>query len=132
MKAHASLHKCADLPKLLFKHIYSMDLDEDFGQNKDINLHWICQHGHLMEVLHIHVYVVSVCIKCDIVCMKNGIVCMKNGIEYLTLIFGETPKQVFLETVKTQMKCSVMLHFIRVYIVCKGKKYLQTKENIVF
>ena len=27
----------------------------------------------------------------------------------------ETPKRVLLQTVKTQMKCSIMLHFIRVY-----------------
>ena len=37
-------------------------------------------------------------------------------------------KQVLLQTVKTQMKCSIMLHFIRVYTVCKGKKHLQTKK----
>ena len=30
------------------------------------------------------------------------------------------------------MKCSIMLHFIRVYTVCKGKKDLQTKENNIF
>ena len=31
------------------------------------------------------------------------------------------------------MKCSIMLHFIRVYTVCEGKKDLLTKEcNILF
>ena len=30
---------------------------------------------------------------------------------------------------KTQMKCSIMLHFIRVYTVCYGKKDLQTKKQ---
>ena len=30
--------------------------------------------------------------------------------------------QHYLQTVKTQMKCSIMLHFIRVYTVCIGKK----------
>ena len=43
----------------------------------------------------------------------------------LTLCIRETPKRVLLQTVKTQMKCSIssiMLHFIRVYNVCKGKK----------
>ena len=30
------------------------------------------------------------------------------------------------------MKCSIMLHFIRVYTVCKGKKDLQIKEQIFF
>ena len=28
------------------------------------------------------------------------------------------------------MKCSTMLHFIRVYKVCKGKSNLQTKNTI--
>ena len=40
----------------------------------------------------------------------------------LTLCIRETPKQVLLHTVKTQMKCSIMLHFIRVYTVYKGKE----------
>ena len=30
------------------------------------------------------------------------------------------------------MKCSIMLHFIWVYTVCKGKKYLQRKNTIFF
>ena len=46
----------------------------------------------------------------------------------LTLCIRETPKRVLLQTVKTQMKCSIMLHFIRVYTVWKAKKDLQTKE----
>ena len=51
----------------------------------------------------------------------------------LTLCIWETPKRVLLQTVMTQMKCSIMLHFIRVYAVCKGKKDLQTKQyNISF
>ena len=45
----------------------------------------------------------------------------------LTLCIRETPKWVLLQTVKTHMKCS-MLHFIRVYTVCKGIKDFQTKE----
>ena len=40
----------------------------------------------------------------------------------LNLSIRESPKQVLLQTMKTQMKCSIMLHFIRVYTVCKGKK----------
>ena len=51
---------------------------------------------------------------------------------YQPFVFGETPKWVLLQTVKTQMKCSIMLHFIRVYTVCKGKKYLQTTRNKYF
>ena len=50
----------------------------------------------------------------------------------LTLCIRETPKRVFLQTVKTQMKCSLVLHFIRVYTVCKVKKDLQTKEYTIF
>ena len=45
----------------------------------------------------------------------------------LTLCIWETPKQVLLQLMKTQMKCSIMLHFIRIYTICKGKKYLQAK-----
>ena len=40
----------------------------------------------------------------------------------LTLCIRETPKLVILLTVKTQMKYSIMLHIIRVYTACKGKK----------
>ena len=40
----------------------------------------------------------------------------------LTFYTREIPKCVLLQTVKTQIKCSIMLHFIRVYTVCKGKK----------
>ena len=50
----------------------------------------------------------------------------------LTLCILETPEQVLLQTVKIQMKCSIMLHFIRVFTVCKGKKDLQTKEYNIF
>ena len=38
-------------------------------------------------------------------------------------------KQVLLQTVKTQMKCSII---IRAYTVFKGQKDLQTKEYIFF
>ena len=37
----------------------------------------------------------------------------------LTLCIWETSKRVLLQTVKTQMKCSIMLHFIWFYTVCK-------------
>ena len=37
---------------------------------------------------------------------------------YLTLCILETPKRVLWQAVKTQMKCSIMLHFIRVFTVC--------------
>ena len=46
----------------------------------------------------------------------------------------ETPKRVLLQTVKSQMKCSIMLHFIQVYTVCKVKrssdKRIQFKKKI--
>ena len=50
----------------------------------------------------------------------------------LTLCIQEFPKRVLLQTVKTQMKCSITLHFIRVYTVFKGEKDLQTKEYNFF
>ena len=53
-----------------------------------------------------------------------------NQILCLTLCIRETPKRVLLQTVKTHMKCSIMLYFIRVYTVCKGKKDLQTNNTI--
>ena len=39
-----------------------------------------------------------------------------------------TPKRVSSQTVKTQMKCSIMLHFIRVCTVCSDKINLQRKN----
>ena len=36
------------------------------------------------------------------------------------------------ETVKTQMKCSIMLHFIRVYTVFIGEKIFRKKITIFF
>ena len=59
----------------------------------------------------------------------NGPACEVLVLKFtLTLCIRETPKRVLLQTVKTQMKCSKMLHFIRVCTVCNGKKGLQTKE----
>ena len=43
-------------------------------------------------------------------------------------LYSGTGWGVLLQTVKTKMKCSIMLHFIRVYTICKGKKDLQTKR----
>ena len=50
----------------------------------------------------------------------------------LTLCIQKNPKQVLLQTMKTKMKCSIMLHFISVYSVCKGKKILRQKNTILF
>ena len=47
----------------------------------------------------------------------------------LALCIRETFKRVHLQIVKTQIKCSIMLHFIRVYTVFKGKKELQKKKE---
>ena len=46
-------------------------------------------------------------------------------------VYGENPKWVLLLTVKTQMKCSIMLHFIRVYTV-KVKKIFWQKNAIFY
>ena len=51
---------------------------------------------------------------------------------FLNLCIRETPKRVSLQTVKTMMKCSIMLHFIWVYTACKGKKDPQTIEYNIF
>ena len=51
---------------------------------------------------------------------------------FIALCIWETPKQVLLQTVKTKMKCIIMMHFIRVHTVCKGRKDLQTKEYNIF
>ena len=45
-------------------------------------------------------------------------------VHYLGHCILETPKQVLWQTVKTQMKCSIMLHFIRVYTFCYGQNKL--------
>ena len=50
----------------------------------------------------------------------------------LTLCIRETPKQVLLQTVKHPDECGIMLHFIKVHTVWKGKKDLQTKEYNIF
>ena len=47
-------------------------------------------------------------------------------------LYSRTPKQVLLQTVKTQMKCSIMLHFIRVYTVFKDKKKIFRQKNTIF
>ena len=49
----------------------------------------------------------------------------------LALCIQETPKGVLFQTVKTQVKCCIMQHFIRVFTVCLSKKDLKTK-NIIF
>ena len=43
----------------------------------------------------------------------------------------ETPKRVLWQTVKTQMKCRIMWHFIRVCTVCSDKINLQ-RRNAIF
>ena len=50
----------------------------------------------------------------------------------LTLCIRDTPKHILLKTMKNQMKCSIMLHFIRVYTVCKGKQIFRQKNTICF
>ena len=40
----------------------------------------------------------------------------------LTLCILETPNWVFLKTVKTQMKCHITRHFIRVRLKCSSEE----------
>ena len=49
----------------------------------------------------------------------------------LTLCIRETPKWVLLQTVRTQMKCHILRHFIRVHTVCMGKKIFRQKNTIL-
>ena len=49
----------------------------------------------------------------------------------LKTVYSNTPKQEFLQTVKTQMKCSIMLLFISVYSV-KVKKVSKQKNTFFF
>ena len=49
-----------------------------------------------------------------------------------TLCIQEAPKRVIFQTVKTQMKCSIMLHFIRVYTVCIDKKKIFRQKISIF
>ena len=68
---------------------------------------------------------------------------MKEALEYLkqkkdgkililTLSIQETLKRVLLQTLKTHMKYSTMLHFIWVYTVCKVKKRSSDKIILFF
>ena len=43
----------------------------------------------------------------------------------------ENPKRALLQTVKSQMKFSIMLHFIRVFTVCVGLTNIQGQKYIV-
>ena len=50
------------------------------------------------------------------------IAALHKGLHYLvTLFILGTCKQVLWQTVKTQKKCHIMRHFIRVCTVCKDK-----------
>ena len=47
-----------------------------------------------------------------------------------TLYKAETPKQVLLQAIRTQMNCHLMWHFIRVCIAFSDKIYLQRQKYI--
>ena len=46
----------------------------------------------------------------------------------LTFYILGTPICILLQTVKIQMKCGIMRHFIKVYTICKDKNVLQRKK----
>ena len=48
----------------------------------------------------------------------------------VTLFILDTRKQVLRQTVKTQMKCRIRRHFIRVFTVCKDINNLQGQKFI--
>ena len=97
------------------------------GSALGINLYFLGPHYSLIIFFCSFIY--SLIIKPHHAQMP---VLYKTYPSFITLCIRETPKGVLLHTVKTQMKCSKMLHFIRVYTVCKGKKDLQTKKYILF
>ena len=48
--------------------------------------------------------------------------CKNKLTTLLTFCVWETPQRAVLQIVKIQMRCTIILHFIRVFSVCKGKK----------
>ena len=71
------------------------------------------------QVTHLILGILVFMIECHVV------VCIMTK----TLQISETHKQVLLQSVKTNVKCSKI---IRVYTVYKGKTYLQTQEYNIF
>ena len=80
--------------------------------------------------------------KCMLVKVLVGLQCIQVLWQNYRYIW-EIPKWALLQTVKTRINCSIMLHFIRaytvwmlrfirVYTVCKGKKDLQTRDYNIF
>ena len=51
---------------------------------------------------------------------------------FIITLYLVTPKSVLWQTVNAQMKCRIMLHFIRVYTVCRDKNDLQRKKHNIF
>ena len=47
---------------------------------------------------------------------------------YFTLSILVVPKCILWQTVKTQIKCRIMQHFIRVWTICQDKNNLQRKK----
>ena len=54
--------------------------------------------------------------------------CLLQWSFHLTLCILETPKWVILQTVKAQIKCSIMFHFIRVYTTKVKKRSSDIKK----
>ena len=50
----------------------------------------------------------------------------------LTLCIWKIPERLLLQTVKNQMECSMMLHFIRVYTTLKVRKIFRQKNTFCF
>ena len=60
------------------------------------------------------------CLAIRLFCMILAIIHTQNP--PLTLCILDTPKEVLWHTVKMQMKCSIMLHFIKDCTVCERLK----------
>ena len=51
--------------------------------------------------------------------------------EFFTLIILDTDKQLFWQTMETQMKCCIMGHFTRVCTVCSEENNRQRQKHII-
>ena len=105
-----------------------------FPEILDPPLIHVCQHGRLSEIFaHMRsctcpnaFFQICFILVAAFVSQEQA----KSVRHFFTICKLETPKRCFEKTVNTQMKCSIMLHFIRDCTVCqyiktnlRGQKY---------
>ena len=69
----------------------------------------------MSEVMHVHTVYVLGMVSPFAPFFSNLILWMEWDL--FTLLYSGNPLQAFLQTVKTQMKCHIMQHFVRIYTV---------------